>query len=232
MDAPLQLAQRLMQTAFSRITPSGTDIDCVKYDNAFRTCFSDPTQGVVSAQYIKDNALGTKIGIIYDSSDTYSDGVTKAFVEEDDIHRFGSSGKRSIYQRHQNRYESTAAKAAICRCRPGIYSIYYSEASTILSQTNEIGYQPTFYGCDGMDGILSVENFDVSLAENLMFLTPFITTAQDEKTQNFVTKYREKYDMEPTSLPQDATTAYTQCTQLASRQVRTARCPLRSCARH
>lgn len=63
-----------------QITPSGTDAKCVQYDNAFRTCFSDPSQGSVSAQYIKDHSLGEKIGIIYDSSDTYSDGITKAFT--------------------------------------------------------------------------------------------------------------------------------------------------------
>lgn len=187
-----------------QITPSGTDIDCVKYDNAFRTCFSDPTQGVVSAQYIKDNALGTKIGIIYDSSDTYSDGITKAFVEE-----AASIGLEVVAKEAFTKDTKTDMKVQLQKLQSAgadlvFMPIYYSEASTILSQANEIGYQPTFYGCDGMDGILSVENFDVSLAENLMFLTPFITTAQDEKTQNFVTKYREKYDMEPNQFAADA----------------------------
>ncbi len=187
-----------------QITPSGTDADCVKYDNAFRTCFSDPTQGVVSAQYIKDNALGNKIGIIYDSSDTYSDGITKAFVEE-----AATIGLEVVAKEAFTKDTKTDMKVQLQKLQSAgadlvFMPIYYSEASTILSQANEIGYQPTFYGCDGMDGILSVENFDVSLAENLMFLTPFITTAEDAKTQEFVTKYREKYDMEPNQFAADA----------------------------
>lgn len=39
-----------------------------------------------------------------------------------------------------------------------------------------------------MDGILTVKNFDTSLAEGVMLLTPFNAGAEDEKTQNFVQK--------------------------------------------
>ena len=45
-----------------------------------------------------------------------------------------------------------------------------------------MGFKPTFFGCDGMDGILNVENFDVSLAEGLMLLTPFAADAKDDLT--------------------------------------------------
>ena len=31
------------------LTPSGTAVECVQYDNAFRVCFSDPMQGLESA---------------------------------------------------------------------------------------------------------------------------------------------------------------------------------------
>lgn len=44
-----------------------------------------------------------------------------------------------------------------------------------------MGYAPMFFGCDGLDGILGVENFDTSLTEDVMLLTPFVADAQDEK---------------------------------------------------
>ena len=44
-------------------------------DNVFQICFTDPNQGVASADYIAENKLGTKVGIIYDSSDAYSSGI-------------------------------------------------------------------------------------------------------------------------------------------------------------
>ena len=38
--------------------------------------------------------------------------------------------------------------------------IYYTPASVILTQANAMGYAPTFFGVDGMDGILTAKNFD------------------------------------------------------------------------
>ena len=63
-----------------QLTPSGSAEDCVKYDNVFRVCFSDPNQGIASAQYISDHNLATKVGIIYDNSDVYSSGIYQKFV--------------------------------------------------------------------------------------------------------------------------------------------------------
>ena len=54
------------------LTPSGTAVECVQYDNAFRVCFSDPMQGLESAKYIGENKLASKVAVIYDSSDVYS----------------------------------------------------------------------------------------------------------------------------------------------------------------
>ena len=68
--------------------------------------------------------------------------------------------------------------------------IYYTEASLILSQADKMGYAPQFFGCDGLDGILNVENFDTSLAENVMLLTPFAADATDDLTVNFVKNYK------------------------------------------
>ena len=38
--------------------------------------------------------------------------------------------------------------------------IYYQPASLILSQADAMGYTPTFFGVDGMDGILTMDGFD------------------------------------------------------------------------
>ena len=57
------------------LTPSGTAVDCISGDNAFRLCFSDPTQGTKSAEFIGTNHIANKIAIIYDSSDAYSSGI-------------------------------------------------------------------------------------------------------------------------------------------------------------
>ena len=78
--------------------------------------------------------------------------------------------------------------------------VYYQEASLILTQADKMGYKTKFFGCDGLDGILDVKNFDVSLAEGVMLLTPFTANAEDEKTQAFVKAYTEKFDIAPISV--------------------------------
>ena len=65
-------------------------------------------------------------------------------------------------------------------------------------------YAPTFFGVDGMDGILTVEGFDTSLAEGVILLTPFSADAEDEATKNFVAKYQEKHGEVPNQFAADA----------------------------
>jgi len=42
-----------------------------------------------------------------------------------------------------------------------------------------------------MDGILTMEGFDASLAEGVFMLTPFSADAEDEATKAFVARYQE-----------------------------------------
>ena len=70
--------------------------------------------------------------------------------------------------------------------------IYYDPASLILTQANQMGYAPTFFGTDGMDGILTLEGFDTSFAEGVYLLTPFSADADDDLTKNFVESYKAR----------------------------------------
>ena len=82
--------------------------------------------------------------------------------------------------------------------------MYYTPASLILAQAKGMGYAPKWFGIDGMDGILTMDGFDTSLAEGVMLLTPFNADAEDEKTQSFVAKYQEKYGEIPNQFAADA----------------------------
>ena len=66
-----------------------------------------------------------------------------------------------------------------------------------------MGFKPQFFGCDGLDGLLGVENFDTSLAEGVMLLTPFAADSDDEKTQAFVSAYKEKFGDTPNQFAAD-----------------------------
>ena len=55
-----------------------------------------------------------------------------------------------------------------------------------------------------MDGILAVKGFDAALADNLIFLSPFTPTSDDEMIQKFVTDYEAAYGETPNQFAADA----------------------------
>ena len=173
-------------------------------DNVFQICFTDPNQGVASADYIADNALGTKVGIIYDSSDAYSTGIHDKFKAEAAAKGLEVVADEAFTADNKSDLSTQLTKCQTAGADLVFLPIYYQEASQILISANSSGYAPKFFGCDGMDGILTIKGFDTSLAEGLMLLTPFAADAADEKTQAFVTAYKEAYGDTPNQFAADA----------------------------
>ena len=172
--------------------------------NVFQICFTDPNQGVASADYIADNGLPTKIGVIYDSSDAYSSGIYEKFKAEAEVKGLEIVAAEAFTADNKADLSTQLAKCQEAGAELVFLPIYYQEASQILIAADKIGYEPEFFGCDGMDGILAIEGFDTSLAEGLMLLTPFAADAQDEKTQAFVAAYEAAYGETPNQFAADA----------------------------
>ena len=187
-----------------QITPSGSSVECAQNPNVFRVCFSDPDQGAASATYIAENKLAEKIAVIYDSSDVYSSGIYEKFAAEAANQGLEIVDAEAFTADSNKDFSTQLQKAKDAGADLVFLPIYYTEASLILNQANTMGYAPKFFGCDGMDGILQVENFDTKLAEGLMLLTPFAADAQDELTQKFVTSYKENYGETPIQFAADA----------------------------
>lgn len=142
--------------------------------------------------------------MIYDSSDAYSSGIFEKFKSEAE-----AKGLEIVVAEAFNSDNKSDLSTQVTKCQQAgaelvFLPIYYQEASQILIAANKIGYTPTFFGCDGMDGILSIEGFDTSLAEGLMLLTPFAADSQDEKTQAFVSAYEAAYGETPNQFAADA----------------------------
>ena len=178
------------------LSPSGTALECISTPNAFRVCFSDPAQGTKSAEYIGQNKLATKVAAIYDSSDPYSSGIYESFVAE-----AANQGLEIVAAEAFTADSKADFKVQLQKAKDGgaelvFLPIYYQETALILKQAADIGFDTQFFGCDGLDGILGVENFDTTLAEGVMLLTPFAADAEDEATQHFVKAYAEAYNNE------------------------------------
>lgn len=189
-----------------QITPSASSPGVLSSGNGnvFQVCFTDPNQGVASAQYIAENKLATKIGIIYDSSDVYSSGIEEKFEAEAKTQGLNIVSKAAFTADSKTDFGTQLQKAKDAGADLLFLPIYYQEASIILKQADTMGYKPKFFGVDGMDGILTVENFDTKLAEDVMLLTPFAADAKDKTVQNFVKTYKEKYKDTPNQFAADS----------------------------
>ncbi len=186
------------------LTPSASsDLVTAGKDNVYQVCFTDPAQGAISAQYIFENKLGTKAGIIYNNAIDYSIGICETFKAK--AAELGLEIVAESAFSDDNNADFSVQVAAMKDAGADVVflPIYYTPASMILTQAKAVDYSPIFFGVDGMDGILNLEGFDKSLAEGVMLLTPFAADAEDELTKNFVAKYKEIYGEVPNQFAAD-----------------------------
>ena len=178
------------------LTPSATAVESIAPDNAFRVCFSDPNQGVASADYIADNKLASKVAVIYNNADAYSSGIYEKFKSEAKIKGLTVTTAEAFTNDNASDFTAQLQNIKKTGAELVFLPIYVAPATLILKQAKSMGLNVKFFGCDGLDGILKQENFDASLAENLMLLTPFTENATDDKTVKFVQSFKAKYGEE------------------------------------
>ena len=174
-----------------QITPSASAAKVIANDNCFQVCFTDPNQGTASADYIASKGLATKVAVIYNSSDAYSSGIYDNFKAEAAAKGLDLVASEAFTGDSKQDFSSQLSKIKASGAELIFLPIYYQEASLILSQAKNAGITAKFFGCDGMDGILTVEGFDTSLAEGLYMLTPFAADSTDEHVQAFVSAYKD-----------------------------------------
>ncbi len=186
------------------LTPSASSTDVTKgKDCMFQMCFTDPNQGLTSADYIAENMAGSKIAVIYRNDDAYSQGIRDAFVKEG-----GAKGLDIVYEGTFTADTATDFSVQLAGAQAAgadlvFLPIYYQPSSVIFNQAASMNYAPTFFGVDGMDGILTLEGFDTALAEGVMLMTPFNAWGTDEKTKNFVSEYEKRYGETPNQFAAD-----------------------------
>ena len=206
--------ERVFMLTPSASSPTVTD----GRDNVYQVCFTDPNQGSGAADYMFSQKLGTKIAVIYNNAQDYSDGIYRSFklraeelgLDVVSVSTFSDDANADFSVQLSNAKNAGADLVFL--------PIYYTPISAILQQAKAMDYAPAFFGVDGMDGLLDIEGFDTTLAEGAYMLTPFDANAQDEQTVNFVTKYVAKYGETPNQFAADAYDAtyilYAACQEL------------------
>ena len=187
------------------LTPSGSQLECTQYDNCFRVCFEDSAQGLYAANFIKDNAVAEKVAIIYDKSNDYSNGLRKSFVET-----AAENGLEIVADEAFTNQSNTDFSVQLQAVKESgadllFLPIYAQEAAYIITQADKAGLDVTFFGCDGLDGILEkIGSDNLPLAEGVMLLTPFAADSETEPTKSFTANYKAKYGSTPDQFAADA----------------------------
>lgn len=186
------------------LTPSASSTSVTEgKDNVFQVCFTDPAQGQLAAQYVYDNNLAESIAVIYNNSDAYSTGIYQAFQAQADELGLNIVSVTTFPDDTNADFSVQLSEAQNAGADFVFLPIYYTPASNILTQAAAMNYEPTFFGSDGMDGILAVEGFDASLAEGVLLMSPFAASATDDATVSFTTQFEANENFTPTQFAAD-----------------------------
>lgn len=202
--ACIAVTEEVKKDGLLMLTPSGSQKECTQYDNCFRICFTDPDQGTYAADFIKENNVAEKVAVIYDKSNDYSAGITTNFLKEAEAKGLNVVTTQAFTD--QSKTDFTVQLQAVKSSGADLVflPIYAQEAAYILTQAQKTGLQVTFFGCDGLDGILEKIGADnLSATEGVMLLTPFAADAADEKTKSFVAAYKAAYNSTPDQFAAD-----------------------------
>ena len=134
------------------LTPSGSaDVITQGNDNVYRVCFKDSAQGAASAQYIVDNALATKVGVIYNNAIDYSMGIYQSFQTKAEELGLEIVAAAAFSDDNNADFSVQIAQMKDAGAELVFLPIYYTPASLILTQANAVEYAPIFFGVDGME---------------------------------------------------------------------------------
>ena len=187
------------------LTPSASSTDVTKgKDNIFQMCFADPNQGSGAAQYISENKMASKVGMIYKSDDNYSMGIRETFLSKAKELGLEVVAEEAFTDATSTDFTVQVAKMQEAGAELVFLPMYYTPASLIFAQAKATGYAPTWFGVDGMDGILTLEGFDTTLAEGVVLLTPYSADDSSALNQSFVAKYQAKFNEVPNQFAADA----------------------------
>ena len=196
----LAVAEVAVQDNMPLITPTGTQVDITEAGpNVFRVCFTNPYQGKVLAITSKERLGADTVAVMLNNSSDYSDGITKAFIEESEKLGMKVMGVEG-YSDGDKDFRPQLTKLAAMNPDVVLIPEYYEQAALIATQAREVGVKSIFVGSDGWDGIAkTLDKSSYSAIENSYFTNHFSMEDQSEKIQNFLKDYRETYKEDPSA---------------------------------
>ncbi|HEV8538043.1 MAG TPA: ABC transporter substrate-binding protein [Bacteroidota bacterium] len=181
------------------VTPSSTNPKVTQVgDYIFRVCFLDDFQGAVIAKFVANTLKMKRVAILKDIKNEYSVGLAEYFTGN-----FTKLGGEVIavqaYSEGDNDFKAqlTALKAA----NPELVFVpgYYTEAALIVKQARDLNMATPFMGGDGWDSAKLLEIGGTAM-EGTFYCNHYTTEDPREVVQNFVSKFRAKYNETPDAI--------------------------------
>jgi branched-chain amino acid transport system substrate-binding protein len=180
------------------ITPTGTNStitfkDGVLNDFVFRTCFIDPFQGTVAANFASKDLKVKNAAIIIDSSSDYSKGLAASFQESFE----GSGGKIVAEEAYVAKdTDFNAILTNIKAKNPDFIFLpgFYEEVGLIIKQARSLGIDVPVMGGDGWDSPTLVDIAGAGALNNTFITNHYSSGDSDPKVQDFVKAFQGKYD--------------------------------------
>lgn len=185
------------------ITPMGTNPDVTvdpktqkTREYSFRTCFIDPFQGTVMANYAVKELNVKKAAILVDNTSDYAKGLSQ-FFKENFVKLGGAVVAEEAYLQKDTDFKATLTK--IKATSPDFIYIpgYYQEVGLIVKQAREMGINVIMAGGDGWDSAKLPEIAGKKALNNTMFSSLYSPDDASDLNKAFVTEYKKAYNTNP-----------------------------------
>jgi branched-chain amino acid transport system substrate-binding protein len=180
------------------LTPTGTNPtvtvkDGKLNDYVFRTCFIDPFQGTVAANFASKTLNVDNAAVLIDSSSDYAKGLAASFKKA-----FKKNGGKIVseeaYVAKDTDFHAILTNIKAKNPKFVFLPGYYEEVGLILKQAREIGLDVPFMGGDGWDSPKLVEIAGKAPLNNTYITNHYSSGDSDKKVQDFVKAFKAKYD--------------------------------------
>lgn len=160
---------------------------------AFRTCFIDPFQGTVAAQFAIKDLKAQTAAVIYDVGSDYSAWLGKYFIAE-----FEKQGGKIVGNEafRSGELDFRAILGKVKGANPDVLFIptMQKEAALVMKQAVDLGVKAKFLGGDGW-GSPDLVTLGGSAVEGSYFVN--LASLDDPDIQTFIKDYKEKYKSDP-----------------------------------
>lgn len=188
------------QNKIPMISPASTNPEVTAIgDYIFRVCFIDPFQATVMSKFAMNTLKLKKVAILKDLKNAYSTGLADLFEKQ-----FKEMGGEIVeVQSYSNGDKDFKAQLTAIKSKnpEGVFIPgYYTDVGLIAIQAREVGINQPLFGGDGWESEKLTEGKAKDALEGCFFSTHVSVENPDAVVQNFVKKYKEKYNSMPDAM--------------------------------